>query len=96
MTDVEIEAQVIPDPALSVFATALRRHDVDFQQTESARVYSRGSVEYDDLVRAGRLLPRREVLVLIELRATATYGVGDPRVESWVRGFEQAMDGRGR
>ena len=96
MSELVAEAQVTTDPALSVFATALRRHDVDFQQSDSATVYRLGSLEYDTLVRAGRFLPRRDVLVLVELRAQKTYGLNDPRVLDYVRGFEQAMDGRGR
>ena len=96
--------QVIPDEALSAFATVLRADDFHHAYSDDARVVRAGEAQWAELVRMGRALPRGEVMALYELKCRREYGD-----ESWwsrffetdpipgaMAQFEAAMDRSGR
>lgn len=94
MSDVTHEVQVIPDRALSRFATALARHDVDFAQATDSRSVARGAAEYDEMVDLALGLPKGEALVLVELRARRQYWGDEVRATAYLAAFEAAMEKR--
>ena len=83
MTDVAVEVQVIPDPALSRFATAIRAYDFFHAYSDSRAVDAAGSRAYTELVRMGRTLPRGEVMALWELKCRREYGTEEHWRKIW-------------
>lgn len=92
------KVQVIADPALSRFATDLKKHDIFYRYADDSRAFARGAAEYDTLIDLARALPRGEVLALVELRAQKAFCCGTMgeaarrAVEGYLTAFESAMD----
>lgn len=78
-------------PALSAFATALRRHDLTYEWSDDARIHRRGAAEYDELVRLAKDLPAEDVAPVVSIIVRSRMGEKDQWsidwAESWTKNF---------